>query len=154
MDMWSVGCILAELVLRRPLFPGKSTMQQLQYITEILGSPTEDDLADCVNAKARHFMESLPPKEKADWKKVFRGKETDDIEIDFINKLLQWKPENRMTVDEALEHPFMAKLHDPFDEPISFPLDSFEFETPDITIDELKFVLWNEIVKRHPEYNH
>ena len=97
-------------------------------------------------------MQSLPPKNKVPWEAVFNGKTFDEEEVDFIEHLLQWNPKNRMTVEEALEHPFMEKLHDPFDEPVGFPCEEFDFERPDITLEELKVEMWKEVVKRHPEY--
>ena len=152
MDLWSVGCILCELILRQAIFRGTSTRNQLELICDVLGSPTEEDLAECTNAKALRFMQSLPPKNKVPWEAVFNGKTFDEEEVDFIEHLLQWNPKNRMTVEEALEHPFMEKLHDPFDEPVGFPCEEFDFERPDITLEELKVEMWKEVVKRHPEY--
>ena len=152
MDMWSIGCITAELILKRPLFTGKSTTQQLQLINEILGSPTEEDLEDCVNPKARDFMYSLPNKPKIELEKIFKNHEFDNLEIDFINNLLIWDPKNRMTIHEALEHPFMSKLHDVNDEPETYPLNEFDFERNDITLEILREEMWKEVVIRHPEF--
>ena len=148
MDMWSVGCILAELILRKPLFPGTSTRNQLELITDILGSPTPEDLQNCTNQKAYKFMQSLPPKEKVPWEQVFEGKTFDEVELDFLENLLKWNPNNRMTVEQALEHPFMEKLHDPFDEPVGFPCEEFDFEKQEFTIEQLRQELWEEVLKR------
>ena len=46
-DMWSVGCIFAELLTGKPLFPGKDEMDQMDKISRILGSPTEDNMPGC-----------------------------------------------------------------------------------------------------------
>lgn len=145
LDMWSVGCILAELINRKPLFPGTTTQSQLQLIINTIGSPTENDLAGCTNPKAREFMDQQPYREPVDFSTLFPT--ADPTEVDMVAKLLRWNPDERMTVDEALEHPFVSDLHDPFDEPITYPIESFEFERPDIQIPELKMLLWEEIVK-------
>ncbi|KAH0790206.1 CMGC family protein kinase [Histomonas meleagridis] len=150
MDMWSVGCILAELILRRALFPGKGTMNQLALIADTIGSPTEEDLVDCTNPKARQFMQSLPFKPKVPFGLLFPG--LDPVIVDILEKMLTWNPKKRITVEEALEHPFLQQLHDPFDEPVTFPLDEFEFESSDLTLHDLKVLLWNEVLKFHPEF--
>lgn len=149
-DIWSVGCILAELVLRRPLFPGTSTMNQLTLINDRLGSPTEQDLEECTNPKARAFMQSLPQKGKVPMQTLFPGGNPE--ELDMIERMLTWDPRRRMTVEEALEHPFLAQLHDPFDEPVTFPLEDFEFERPDVTMEDLRVLMWQEVLKYHPEF--
>ncbi|OHT17447.1 CMGC family protein kinase [Tritrichomonas foetus] len=150
LDMWSVGCILAELINRKPLFPGASTMKQLQLIVETIGSPTEEDLEECTNYKAREFMNSIPYKEPVDFMSLFPPG-SDPVEVDMVARLLKWDPRKRLDVEEALDHPFVHDLHDPFDEPVSFEISGFEFERQEITIPELKVLLWQEVLKFHPQ---
>ncbi len=50
-DIWSVGCILAEMLSNRPIFPGKHYLDQLNHILGILGSPTSEDLSCIINEK-------------------------------------------------------------------------------------------------------
>lgn len=57
--MWSVGCILAELVNRQPLFPGKTTLSQLQIIFEITGKPSQKDILSIESENAFHILRSL-----------------------------------------------------------------------------------------------
>jgi mitogen-activated protein kinase 1/3 len=95
-------------------------------------------------------MAELPAKPAADFEELFPGADPD--EIDLARRMLTWDPRNRITVEEALEHPFLAQLHDPFDEPVTFPIPDFEFETPEYTMDALRELIWLEIVKFHPEY--
>lgn len=63
-DVWSVGCILAEMLINRPLFPGKHYLDQLNHILGILGSPGQEDLDCILNEKARGYIQSLPYKPK------------------------------------------------------------------------------------------
>ncbi|OHT06937.1 CMGC family protein kinase [Tritrichomonas foetus] len=149
-DVWSVGCILAELMLRRPIFPGQNTYQQLEMINEVLGSPTDDDLRDCTNKKAYAFIKSLQQKPGIPFNHIFPNAPPD--EVDLLSKMLTWDPTKRITVEQALEHVFLQELHDPFDEPIAFPLDDFEFENKEITMQDLKILMWNEVLKFHPEF--
>ena len=152
LDVWSVGCILAELILRKPLFPGRSTTNQIALIVDIIGSPSDEDLEQCKSRNAKRYVKGLGKKQKIPWKQVFRGKEYEEEEIDLIDKMLTWNPDKRITVEQALEHPFMEKLHDPTDEPVTFPIDDFEFDREDIKLKELKDRLWEEVLKYHPEF--
>ena len=56
----SVGCILAELLYRKPLFPGKDYIHQLKLIIKTLGSPSDEDLEFISIAKGRAFIKALP----------------------------------------------------------------------------------------------
>jgi serine/threonine protein kinase len=69
-----------------------------------------------------------------------------------IERMLTWDPRKRMTVEEGLAHPFVAQLHDPFDEPVAYPIEDFEFERPDVPMADLKMYLWQEVLKYHPEF--
>ena len=71
MDIWSVGCILAEMFCNKPLFPGKNYLDQISKIQEVLGSPTEDETAFIKNTKAKAFLSSLPERPKVAWPKLF-----------------------------------------------------------------------------------
>ena len=55
MDMWGVGCVLAEMVCNRPTFPGKNYLDQIHKITDILGTPSKSDSEFIVNPKARDY---------------------------------------------------------------------------------------------------
>ena len=153
LDVWSVGCILAELIIRRPLFCGDSTKDQIIKIIDILGTPSQEDIQKCPNVQARKFVQSLPFKEKVPWKVVFHDKSYTEDEIDLLEKMLTWNPEKRITVDQALEHPFLSELHDPVDEPVTVPIGEFSFETPNIHRHELKEILWKEVLAYHPEFD-
>lgn len=107
-DVWSVGCILAELLLRRPLFPGENYLHQLQLITEVLGSPSAEDM-DFVRAPAaRNFMLRLPQCAPVPFSQLFphvRGPV-----LDLLARMLTFNPSKRITVEEALAHPFLARV--------------------------------------------
>ena len=116
------------------------------------GCKAQDCLAQCPSRTARRFVKGLGTKPKIPWKQVFRGKEYEEEELDLIEKMLTWNPDKRITVEQALEHPFMEKLHDPTDEPVTFPLDDFEFDREDVKLRELKNRLWEEVLRYHPEF--
>ncbi|KAM7372196.1 hypothetical protein PAMP_009384 [Pampus punctatissimus] len=70
-DIWSVGCILAEMLSNKPIFPGKHYLDQLNHILGVLGSPSQEDLNCIINMKARNYLQSLPEKPKIPWEKLF-----------------------------------------------------------------------------------
>ncbi|VDP81912.1 unnamed protein product [Echinostoma caproni] len=70
-DIWSIGCILAEMLSNRVLFPGKHYIDQLNLILEVLGSPCKEDLESISNYKARDYLEQLPFKPKIPWSQLY-----------------------------------------------------------------------------------
>lgn len=70
-DIWSVGCIIAELLGRTPLFPGEDFLDQIQRIISILGSPTSSDLKYIENADALAYIKKLPKRSRQKWEKLF-----------------------------------------------------------------------------------
>lgn len=149
LDIWSVGCIFAELILKKPLFPGKSTLNQLSVINERIGSPTDNDLSSITNIKARKYMKSLPQRPMVDWGQLLKGASLE--EIDLIKKMLEWDQSKRISAEEAIEHQYFMKLHDPMDEPITYPLEPYDFERNGITEHEMRKNLWNEVKNFHGE---
>lgn len=77
-DIWSVGCILAELLGRKPLFPGKDYVDQLKLIIKTLGPPSDDDLTFINSPKARAYIRALPPSEVREQR---RGARDDGVQL-------------------------------------------------------------------------
>ena len=95
-------------------------------------------------------MEQLPPRDPTPWETTLNGADPD--EIDFISKMLTWDPRKRITIQEALEHPFLDEYHDPSEEPDALPLSNFDFEKTVLGIDDIKRLLWQEIRRYHPDF--
>jgi len=107
--MWSVGCILGEILLGKALFPGKSTMNQIELIMGLLGRPSKEEL-DSVNAATDiDILEVMQIKKKYSFSQLFKyaSKEA----VDFLRKTLVFDPLKRLTVDEALRHPFVRDFY-------------------------------------------
>jgi len=114
-DMWSFGCLLAELKAGRPIFAGDSEHDQLNNIMEYLGVPPQSVL---INAKKRKlfFDNKDKPLKSTNKKGKIRIPETRRIEdfirnaekdfYDLIKKCLVWDPRDRLTPEEALSHPW------------------------------------------------
>ena len=106
-DVWSVGCIIAELVLNRPIFPGKSAKEQLYEIIKILGTPTKEQIAE-MNGKYKNIK--VPKIQPKQWSQVFKDKTDDPQFIDLVSKLLVYEPASRLTPYKALCHPYFDDL--------------------------------------------
>lgn len=115
-DMWSVGCILAEMITGKALFPGKSTLNQIELILELLGRPSHEDLESLDSNLAINLLNNIKANKKRSLKQTFSGATPEGL--DFLRKLLAFNPKKRITVEEALEHPFVCDFHN-LDEEIS-----------------------------------
>lgn len=149
MDLWAVGCILAELLGRKPLFPGEDYIHQLTLIMETLGKPREQDLDFVTSEKARRFCTNQPEKPKKDWKVIFPTANPDAL--DLLSKLLVFHPGKRCTVEEALAHPYLESLHDEVDEPTAAEPFNFEFEQHgELDAPQLRELIAAESLHFHP----
>lgn len=150
-DIWSIGCIFAEMMGRKPFFPGQNTQHQLQLIIGILGSPRGEELQLIPNEKCRKFIESLPTSTGKPFSDGFS--EASPLAIDFLDKTLLFDPSRRSSVIEALERPYLSQLYCPDDEPVRPPLDcrDFEFERRKVTIKALREELFIEVEHYHPD---
>lgn len=150
-DIWSIGCILAEMHMRKPLYPGQNTQHQLDLIIGLLGSPDSQELTKIPNEKCQLFIKSLPTTPGRPFEEVF-----DEMSFearDLLSMTLRWDPEARATVDEAIQHPYLESLHCPEDEPIREPLDTsdFEFERRKITACALREEIFREALWYYPD---
>lgn len=148
-DVWSVGCIFAELLGRKPLFQGKDYINQITRIVDIMGSPTEDDLKNIGSEQARQYIRSLGHRPKIPLSRLFPR--ATPLAQDLLDRMLAFDPAKRITVDEALAHPYLAALHDPADEPVANAPFNFDFENWDLTKEAFKDLIWREILAFHPE---
>ena len=146
-DIWSVGCIFAEMYNRRPLFPGKTTLDEIRMLCEAFGKPPLNQVKD---EAAVQMIKELPDKEPIPLNKLV-PKLTNPDGIDFLNKMLQTDPKKRWTADQLLAHPFLAHVHDPNDEPTRDALFKWDLESVNFDKNGLRQAFWNEICAFHPE---
>ncbi|XP_038411693.1 mitogen-activated protein kinase 15 isoform X2 [Canis lupus familiaris] len=111
-DMWSLGCILGEMLRGRPLFPGTSTLHQLELILETIPPPSKEDLLalgssysasilPCLGARPRHTLDTLLPPD------------TPPEALDLLGRLLVFAPNRRLSAAQALQHPYVQRFHCP-----------------------------------------
>ena len=105
-DIWSTGCVMAELMLGQPLFPGESGIDQLVEIIKVLGTPTREQ----IKTMNPNYMEHKFPQIKPNpFTKVFRARTPADA-ISLISQLLEYTPTVRLSAHEALVHDFFDEL--------------------------------------------
>lgn len=148
--MWSLGCILAELLLGKPVFPGTSTLNQLDRVMEVTGRPSAEDIEAINSPLATTMLESLPSSKPRRLRDLFPT--ASDDALDLLRNLLQFNPGRRLTADQALRHAYVAQFHNPDDEPvctrrINIPID----DNQKFSIREYRNKLYADIHRRKKE---
>lgn len=107
-DVWSAGCVLAELLLGQPIFPGDSGVDQLVEIIKVLGTPTREQIRE-MNPNYTEFK--FPQIKSHPWQKVFRAR-TPPEAIDLVSRLLEYTPSSRISPLQACAHTFFDELRE------------------------------------------
>ncbi|PVV01898.1 hypothetical protein BB560_003663, partial [Smittium megazygosporum] len=108
-DIWSSGCVMAELMLCMPFFPGESGIDQLVEIIKVLGTPTKEQIRTMNKDYMDHTFPQIKP---LPFTKIFRGRASPSA-IDILQKLLEYTPSMRLSAIEAMAHPFFDELRQP-----------------------------------------
>jgi len=105
-DMWSVGCIFAELILKEPLFQAKSELEMLSMIFKLLGPPTADSWPDYTSLPLAKTI-ALPASQASQFRQKFPYLTTAGINL--MSSLLAYDPNQRITAEEALQHEYFRE---------------------------------------------
>jgi p38 MAP kinase len=141
-DVWSCGCIMAELLTGRTLFPGEDHIDQLRKIMQLCGTPGPELLDKIQSVHARNYVTQLEVQHPQDFKQVFRGCSAQAI--DLLEKMLELDADIRITSTDALAHPYFEEYHDPEDEPTAEPFVDV-FENQNLNIEQLRRLTWQEL---------
>lgn len=150
-DVWSIGCIFAEVLTGKPLFPGKNVVHQLDLMTDLLGTPSLDTISRVRNEKARRYLSSMRKKEPIPFSHKFPN--ADPLALDLLQRLLAFDPKDRPTAEESLSHPYFKGLAKIEREPSCQPITKmeFEFERRRVTKDDIRELIFREILEYHPQ---
>jgi len=132
-DVWSCGCIFAEMISGVPLFRGKDTQDQLLHIMRILGTPSDQQLAKMVKDSPEIQLKPFPRCPKVDLSQVLP--KASPAAIDLLERLLKFDPAERISAVDALSHPYFTETANdmPFGmniSPGSMPPPNFNFPHP------------------------
>jgi len=124
----------------------------MHMITELIGSPSPDLINLIEDEDNKKFMKELPKRKGTDFNDLFKAWPNADA-IDLVKKMLMFDPTKRITIEEALAHPYMKKLHVPDDEPSGKPVSrfDFDFELYSLKTPEYKELIYDEIMLYHNE---
>lgn len=115
-DLWSVGCILGELLGGRPMFPGTSTMNQLERIIAVTGLPSAAEVEAIGSPFAMHMLSNLGPIQPVSLQDMYPRAPPDAL--DMLRALLVFNPARRLTAEQALGLAYVRLFHNPADEPV------------------------------------
>ncbi|RLN93749.1 hypothetical protein BBJ28_00011271 [Nothophytophthora sp. Chile5] len=148
-DMWSVGCIFAEILGRKALFPGKNFLHQLTLIFEVLGAPSLEASTQIHSSQAQRFLRSLGKKPKVPFRTLFPN--ASDAAVDLLDRLLEFDPAKRISAQEALAHPYMQDIERKYrhrgggvDPPAPMRVD-FSFDSKNLTKMDLRALIVKEV---------
>ena len=102
-----MGCVTAELVLEKPLFPGNSPSDQLVEIIKILGTPSKEDILNMNPQFQNHKFPDIKP---TPWDKIFKYRKIPPHFEDLQSKLLVYNPKERWTAEKALKHEYFDEI--------------------------------------------
>lgn len=108
-DIWSTACVMAELMLGTPIFPGASPLDQIVEIIKVLGTPTPDEI---MSMNPKYDSKNFPQVEKRDLHDVF-GREVPDAALTLLGELFSYTPKLRPGGIKVLSHEFFNALREP-----------------------------------------
>lgn len=149
-DMWSLGCILAEMLAGKPIFPGTSTLNQLERLMTFKGQPSQEDVESLQSPLAKTMLESLPQVRTKSLQEFFPS--ASEEALDLVLNLMQFNPNKRMTVEQALAHPYVSQFHNADDEPnCPRPIAICMDDNRKFSIREYREKLYQDISRRKKE---
>lgn len=154
-DVWSVGCIFAEVITHQPFFRGDNPPHQLQVIVSKLGLPPKDKLRFIDSRDGLQEISRLDTRQQPPPFDTFFPAGTNVLALDLLHKMLKFNPDDRISVEDALAHPYLKEFHGQMAEPTCDRLFDFEFEKyynggGDLTEADVRALMFEEVCKYRP----
>ncbi|KAA0710314.1 Mitogen-activated protein kinase 15 [Triplophysa tibetana] len=115
-DMWSIGCVLGEMLLGKPLFPGTSTINQIEKIMSAIPHPSTEDVLAIRSEYGPSVIQRMLLRPQLPFGEILQSSVPPDA-LDLVQRLLVFNPDKRLNAEEALKHPYVSKFHNPAREP-------------------------------------
>ncbi|XP_071118914.1 extracellular signal-regulated kinase 2-like [Haliotis cracherodii] len=149
-DMWSLGCILGEMLINKPLFPGSSTINQIERIMASIPAPSRGDIESIKSAYGSSVLEKAAMRPKRRLEDMLP--ESPPEAIDLVRRLLHFNPDKRITADEAVRHPYVERFHNTSEE-LSLSYDVVPPLSDDVqrSVDEYRSMLYEMIMQKKAE---
>ncbi|AQK42053.1 MAP kinase6 [Zea mays] len=142
-DIWSIGCIFAELLTGKPLFPGKNVVHQLDIITDLLGTPSPEAISRIRNEKARRYLSSMRRKKPIPFTQKFPN--ADPLALCLLERMLAFEPKDRPSAEENIA----SVDREPSAQAVTKL--EFEFERRRVTKEDIRELIYREILEYHPK---
>jgi len=143
-DMWSIGCILGEMLGSKPMFPGTTTTNQLERILEVGNYPSKEDIEGCGSPFAPTLLENIIPANKKTLEGLYPTAPSDAIAL--MKELLSFNPRKRLSAEGGLAHPYVSQFHSEAEE---LSCDHAVLPTVDddtkISIEEYRTILYRDV---------
>ncbi|XP_046890032.1 mitogen-activated protein kinase 12-like [Hypomesus transpacificus] len=146
-DMWSVGCIMAEMLLGKPLFKGNDHLDQLTEIMKITGTPTQEFITKMKSQDAKNYIKSLPKAPKKDLQQLFLKAKPQAVNV--LERMLLLDPDRRVTAAEALGLPYFSEFREPEEETEAQPYDT-SLDNTELPLEQWKRHTYTEILAFQP----
>jgi len=148
--MWSVGCILGELIVGKAIFQGTSTLNQIEKVLELIGKPKQEDIESLESPHAATILSSINVTKKRSFHSFFPN--ASELALDLLRRLLCFNPNHRLTVEEALKHKYVEQFSSPDEEIvcdhlIEIPMD----DNVKFTVKEYRDAIYADIAKKKKE---
>ncbi|CAM5107098.1 unnamed protein product [Natator depressus] len=147
-DMWSIGCILGEMLLGKPIFPGTSTVNQIEQILSVIPAPSQEDILAIHSDYRASVINRISSRRRVTIEEILPSSIPPHA-LDLLKRLLVFNPDKRLTAEEALQHPYVKRFHCPAKEPsldydVILPLD----DDIQLSVAEYRNKLYEMILER------
>ena len=156
-DMWSVACILGEMLGRVALFPGRDYLDQLRLVIELLGPPTEEEVQTIESPSAVSFVRKVNPQASKTLEELLPAASPASLAL--LRNMLRFDPAKRLQAHEALQDPYLAAYFNGVEEHKTLPAAHAEWlasigSTDALPKEQLQNLIFQEMLYFHPDAIH